>query len=266
MNNKLIEDVLHRNINKLMLREAIQGDKKLSDIVQYLSSVNINRKAEWEDTERYLFDAFKVDSGWGSSRAVYDIDDYMVLKVANIYKTQAGRKQNRLEVMTYKKFGKYGICPKIFYYDDKKFAWLISERCVPATSEDFQRILGIEMGSMFDDDTRNSPYEKYGEPELDKGTKYCYITFVGFLGYCRKVFENESLDNYLPKEISVYEYLIKNNDFFRAVYLLITKGKLSSGDMEFAENWGIVNRNGKAQLVLLDCGLNYKIWNQYYHG
>ena len=54
--------------------------------------------------------------------------------------------------------------------------------------------------------------------------------------------------------------------FFRAVYLLITNVVLSFGDIEFVENWLIVNRNGKAQLVLLDCGLNYKIWNQYYHG
>ena len=40
---------------------------------------------------------------------------------------------------------------------------------------------------------------------------------------------------------------------------------LSFDDIEFVENLVIVNRNGKAQLVLFDCVLNYKILNQYYY-
>ena len=40
---------------------------------------------------------------------------------------------------------------------------------------------------------------------------------------------------------------------------------LSFGDIEFAENLVIVNWNRKAQLVLFDCVLNYKILNQYYY-
>ena len=86
-----------------------------------------------------------------------------------------------------------------------------------------------------------------------------------FLSYCRKIFENESFDNYLPKEISVYGYLINNNDFFRTAYLLITNVVLSFGDIEIAENCVIMNRNDKAQLVLLYYVLNYKILNQYYY-
>ena len=73
------------------------------------------------------------------------------------------------------------------------------------------------------------------------------------------------MDNYLPKEISVYGYFVNNNDVFKTVYLLITNVMLSFGDIEFAENWLIVNRNDKSQLVLLDCVLNYKILNQYYY-
>lgn len=53
--------------------------------------------------------------------------------------------------------------------------------------------------------------------------------------------------------------------FFRAVYLLITNVVLSFGDIEFVENWLIVNRNDKSQLVLFDCVLNYKILIQYYY-
>ena len=38
------------------------------------------------------------------------------------------------------------------------------------------------------------------------------------------------------------------------------------GDLTKPDNYGIVNRDGKPMIVILDAGMNLENWETYYHG
>ena len=39
---------------------------------------------------------------------------------------------------------------------------------------------------------------------------------------------------------------------------------MTHGDITRISSWGVVNRDGKEKLVLVDFGLNKQVWNNYY--
>lgn len=172
--------------------------------------------------------------GKGSSRAVFQLSDEKVLKLAINEKgiaqnSQEGQKDYYLEQLE--------IVPRLFETDDD-YKWIISEYVLPAKAQDFKACL-----------------------DVDENTFYRFI-MTDWIERCgtsrdRQMYAYKMLpkDNYY--ELLDNEKLIPWDDYignYRPPY----------GDMLGRRNYGMTMRDGKPTIVLLDNGLNDDIWNQYY--
>ena len=72
------------------------------------------------------------------------------------------------------------------------------------------------------------------------------------------------IDRYISGEfgtIQYYENYISNNTWFKELKELIIKTKMTDLSLN---NFGIVNRDGKPMIVIIDSGLNHSIFTSYY--
>ena len=216
---------------------------------------------------RYCTKWLGYPDSMGSSRAVYTLNDNMVLKLAYGKMYFAGIDQNRAEYELFQKVDS-PLITRIFYHD-KNFTYLVSESVLPCTKEDFEKILGIPFYHTYYQNTVKrtdglSPnkgdievgYNKYfdniKEPRADSE-----ISMYDILGYIEAnyVLDKPYVDRRLDKAISSSQWLI---EFVK----LIQDTKMS--DFCQLENFGIVNRDGKPMIVVLDSGLNLDVWEKNY--
>jgi hypothetical protein len=168
--------------------------------------------------------------GRGSSRAVFQIDDETVLKLAI---NQKGIAQNNQENDGY--LQQIGIVPLIKGYDNNDL-WLISEFVLPAKEQDFKEALGIS----FED--------------------FCgFITASNFYRFGRGGYRpHDSLDK------DKYEYLLENNEDLQAFDEYLGDYNPPIGDLKRMANYGLCMRDGYPTIVLLDSGLSEDIYRTYY--
>ena len=57
---------------------------------------------------------------------------------------------------------------------------------------------------------------------------------------------------------------IADTDFIAELVEIVVNHNLSMGDIDRISSWGIVNRNGSPNLVLVDYGLDDQVWKQHY--
>jgi hypothetical protein len=67
-----------------------------------------------------------------------------------------------------------------------------------------------------------------------------------------------------PMDDASLEILLNDSDELSPFYNYITNYQPPIGDMLRISNYGMTNRNGKPQIVLLDSGLNNNVYNSYY--
>ena len=106
--------------------------------------------------------------------------------------------------------------------------------------EDFEKILGIPFRN-------NNIFISHENP-----TVYDILSYIE--------------TNYLLGEVMVIEEIeniIRKNPWFREIVRLVSEKGLS--DFCNYGNFGLVNRNGKPSIVILDAGLNMDIWDKYYN-
>lgn len=172
--------------------------------------------------------------GSGSSRTVYKVDDQKVLKIA---KNQKGLAQNEAEM----DWGRnnYGVFGIIYEADTENNTWIEMELASKARASDFQRILGVS----WEETTALIDY------------------IFSLSSKCRyPMYFNERIKN-------LYEKLIveEESEFFLSLNMYIFDYQpWSVNDWTVLNNWGIVKRNGKEELVIIDDGLSEDVWNNYY--
>lgn len=188
---------------------------------------------DYEDKFEYCCEHLGEPIGEGSSRAVFQIDDNRVLKLAS---DNVGVTQNDIEIDYYERFEHLGLFPMI-YGNSEDSEWIISEYVLPLSKEDVWQLLGVEMSEFYSIIVSMEYYER-GQ------TRY---------GQYYKVMERSTLNKYILK-----------CPFFKALNEYIRESDCFIGDLISLDNLGLANRNQKPHIVILDSGLdNENYYNMY---
>ena len=222
-----IWDIINNIYNKVnSIKENITKDKpKIEEAMDKNFSFEYLSSLDTEEALEYCTKELGKNVGMGSSRAVFQIDDAQVLKLALNHK---GVAQNRVEAST--KQMKSPLFPYILYVDDNN-KWLVTEYVLPAEEDDFKHCLGMDKYDFFYDiipDIKNLKY---------RGGMSAY--------------EDE------------FAYYHGDSEFYRLLAKYILDYDIPIGDIERIENWGITKRNGKETLVILDPGWNKETMKLY---
>lgn len=172
----------------------------------------------------------KISSG--SSRIVYKIDDTKVLKLA---KNKKGMGQNEVEVGFSKDYLWDGIVAKIFDYDQNDL-WVEMELARKVSPKKFYEIVGF-------------PFEQYcnailyHEDEQKPQSKY-------------------RIKRSKPEN---YDKMWDDNEFMYSIFDIIGSYDFPAGDLCKLSSYGLVNRNGQDEIVLIDYGLTNDVYDSYYN-
>jgi hypothetical protein len=163
----------------------------------------------------------------GTSRIVYKIDETKVLKLA---KNEKGIAQNNTEINFSEDYLWDMVVAKLFDHDEDGL-WVEMELARKVTTSIWNNIVGIPI-DIFRDGTRFM--------EQQKG-KTLY-----------RLKEPERMEE-------LYE-----NDFTSTILDLIANYDVGSGDFGKLSTYGLVNRDGKDEIVIIDYGLTNEVYNSYY--
>ena len=167
----------------------------------------------------------------GSSRIVYMIDNEKVLKLA---KNQRGLAQNEVEISAGNDFYLTNIVAEVFSYD-KNDLWLEMELARKLSPKSFETITGISwdlftMGlqKVYADGSPKS--QRVWSPRIDDNSM-------------TKLWDTELFSN-------VCDYMMSY--------------KLPVGDLCKINSYGIVKREGQNDIVMIDYGLSYSVYDSFY--
>lgn len=165
--------------------------------------------------------------GNGSSRLVFQIDDEKCLKLA---KNNKGLAQNNAEFDWFAQ--NYGVLPNIYQSADDN-SWILVEYVLPAKVKDIQVCLGVDLNT----------FRRF----IDTAYSY-YSRFSGYNLLSDKEFSE----------------MCENNEWFESLYSYMADYQVPSGDIKRLANLGMVLREGKPQIVILDSGLTQQVYDEYY--
>ena len=176
------------------------------------------RKAYCEKNLKFL--------GEGSSRIVFEIDDYTVLKMA---KNRKGIAQNMVEAKP--EFQNYDIMAKIFK-TDKLHTYIIMEKADKVNAQEFEEFTNLKVSEL-----------------------------KSYLSNVKKKLRGQKYDKELVKK---YKDDNVDNDFLEETEGAMEKFTMSSGDLAKVSSWGRVKRNGKYEIALIDYGLTSDVYQKFY--
>ena len=179
----------------------------------------------------YCLKTLGPTQGRGSSRVVFQLSDDKVLKLAL---NQKGIAQNEAEC----DWGvqSYDVVPEIFNESDTdNYYFLVSEYVLPATEEDFEYVFDFD-----------------------------FTTFCQCLVAFWNCYEPHGICRISPIDDKNLEYLLNSSDDLNSFYSYMTDYRVPIGDVIRIQNYGMTNRSGHPQIVLLDSGFNDDIYNKYY--
>ena len=178
--------------------------------------------------------------GKGSSRIVFQLDDETVLKLAM---NKAGIEQNAEEYQLgndYYAKSNYDFLVKVYNgSDEDNNEWLVSEYVLPAQAKDFKKITG-------------QPFNVVQE------FIYWVLSTANpqmQMRWRRPISDDEAVDIINNDPTGFFQNLedfIKNYDY------------LANVDLVALCNWGLVLRDGKPSMVILDTGLSDTVYRRYY--
>lgn len=164
----------------------------------------------------------------GSARIVYIIDDNTVLKMA---KNEKGIAQNEAEISARNLYDH--ITANIYEYDDD-YMWLEMERAKKVKEKDFVRLIGFE-------------FEDIAKAIVYRGRK-------------AKGQDPKKYNLSLPSNYSE----IAETDWYSSLESFMVNFKLEGTDLAVLSAYGVVNRKGKEQIVVVDYGTNSDVFNTHY--
>ena len=235
--------------------------KNLSMIGHGQFSGEDNSEAQVKYCEEYLGRM----QNYGSSRCTFTLNDNMILKLA--YNggglRDAGIAQNEAEYELYMLVDS-PLLPRIFYHDED-FQFIVCESVLPATETDFEKYLGMPFCGIYRQHTMKQPLtNKPGDKEVGfdkyfkklKGYKEAdEIPVIELLSYIQSRYYEKGLAS------KDYEKIIKKSWWLKE---LVKLSKIGVLDISSIDNYGIVNRDGKPIIVLLDSGFNKNVYYKYY--
>lgn len=162
--------------------------------------------------------------GSGSSRIGYKIDDEKVLKLA---KNAKGIAQNEAEANPHLQNEYPSIVARVFYAhpDDLYIEMELAEKL---TKSKFKQIVGFDFDSIY--------------PYLDDR-----------LG-----------GHYSRRYTGADKEILDENEWMNELGDMVANYNLSYGDFKRLSSFGIVNRYGQPQVVLIDFGLTNDVFDQFY--
>ena len=229
------------------------------------SFAELDKQEDLGNMEAYCYEHLGEPFAEGSSREVYTLSDNFVLKLAY---NRAGVGQNKLEFERYDKT-KSKLFP-IVYDHSKNFEYIVCENVVPADDVDFEKILGIPY---------KGSWKQYSTPEKIFFDRYKGDFEIGYNKYFDNIkHEDDGYDEPTASDIIAYlegrfvcktdepdEYydeMINKMPWFKELKKLIENEQMC--DLDVINNFGIVNRDGKPFIVVIDSGFNQEIFNKYY--
>ena len=227
-----LNDPLFNNVGHTFSIDTLKKKKKKngSEIIQYCENCNLYKLGE------------------GGSRVVYQIDDEKVIKIEKD-KQFATYSQNNQEVISYRKCDNKmkEFVPKIYEWDKNHIQplWIISEQVLTATYADFPKLLGFDFGS----------YTSSADITQMKQDMQTYSKYPGKTINRFSLNLMDFLESYGDNDLSLYQSEIANNKWLQNLKKMLDNGVVNYWELEIIENWGIVHRNGKTQLVILDIGI-----------
>lgn len=177
---------------------------------------------------RYLKQHNLDKLGAGTARAVFVADATTVIKVA---KNAKGLAQNEAEIDVSNNSGDDAPIAKVLDFDDVNYTYVESERARRAKPTDFKNIVGFPMDHIM--------------LSLDIWNK-----------------ERADVARWYTKP-DTYEQILET-PLMLELMEMVGNFNLAVGDIWRISSWGIVNRDGKEHLVLIDYGLNMDILNSLY--
>lgn len=206
------------------------------EIANYPEGFDINQFKDltsYAAKARYLRSHGLDKLGAGSSRAAFIADNDTVIKVA---KNNKGLAQNRVEATISSDDFMPPNAPIALVKDhDPDYVWIESERARKAKPTDFQSIVGHPMK-----DVIKAVRELVDNHKGTRQSSYWYLKD-------RELFDQLSETSFITDLVDI-----------------IVNHNLSMGDVDRISSWGIVNRNGSLNLVLVDYGLDEQVWKQHY--
>lgn len=168
--------------------------------------------------------------GSGSGRAVYNIDDKVVLKLA---KNKKGIAQNEAEAGVGVYQDTQDIVTKIIDFDDNQHTWVLVEKAKKVTPNRIKELTEIpDLKSMF--------YYLKNIESINKGGGNIF-----------------RLDDDVVEEL-------QENEFVQELVDLISNYSQSAGDMGRPSSYGEVIRYGQPTIVLTDYGINDEVYALHY--
>lgn len=194
----------------------------------------------FNDRVAYCDENLKRISGQGSSRIVYKIDNEKVLKLA---KNEAGIAQNKTEIKWGKDSNYTSILAHTFDNHPDGF-WVEMELAKPINSEIFNSLLGYKL------------------EQLCLFLKWYYFTSKGFDSKAELF--NRMLVNADEEENSLTKDDFMRDKFASSLTKFISDIQTGSGDFCMYDTYGVVKRNGRNQVVIIDFGITEEIYRTYY--
>ena len=165
----------------------------------------------------------------GSARIVYKIDDEKVLKLA---KNKKGFAQNEVEIGFSEDYMWKDMVAKIFNHDENN-RWVEMELAKKVTPTIWNTIVGISIDEF-------KKCARYVDQESNPDRYRYHFT------------KPERLDE-------LYE-----NGFISNIFDLISNYNIGYGDFGRYSTYGLVQRNGKDDIVIIDYGLTNEVYDSYY--
>lgn len=221
----------------------------LLDKVGQTFSVNTLKTMYWQNASELMLYCDYCNLlclGEGANRKVYQIDDQHVLKVEK-YLSNNSQNAREVDIFRHCNQEEKNFLPQIYDWDKNHTQplWIISEQVLTATYADFPKLLGFDFGSY----TSSADITQMKQ-DMETYSKYPGKTINSF-----SINLMDFLESYGDNDLSLYQSEIANNKWLQNLKKILDNGVVNYWELEIIENWGIVHRNGKTQLVILDIGI-----------
>ena len=223
--------ILSEKQEEILKNETIKEAVGFGFSIEYMKNIK-SLKGRYEYCKQFLGNPV----GRGSSRVVFQYDDNIVIKLALNGK---GIAQNEAE---YDKLCDYSldVFPKVYndFSDTDSFKFITTEYVLPATNRDFEHCLGVDFNTYCN---VIGTWMKWA-----KGGRFNLPFYIHELS----VEEIEEITSYGNWENLEWYFQNYNVEGF--------------GDLIRIANYGMTNRNGNPEIVILDSGLTLDVWKKHY--
>lgn len=230
-----------RNKSKLGFQESktprtfIISEKQLRMLKEAMDDTfsldELSHLKHFSEKVRYCTQHLGGPIGKGSARMAFQMDDGHVLKLAY---NQKGIAQNS-EEFCYGQNIYFSFFPQS-YECAKDDSWIVVEAVFPAKRQDFPKVMGISWDN------------------------FCkFVSSVYAMTHYRNArYASPSMTAEQVEELEENNYdLAKISEYIRGQNVPV-------GDLQRISSWGLTNRNGEPEIVLLDSGLTDETYNKFY--